>query len=98
MGCRSGRTDRAGWPGGPLLCRQTQSALTTLDLIAEELKPVCDMHDAGLFRMQANVELLVQKCPRKRQCRLGLPTRATDDDEVICESRQPIPGFGHRVV
>ena len=34
-----------------LVCGQLEP-FALLDLVAEELKPVCDMHDAGVFRMQ----------------------------------------------
>src|SRR6516164_3777879 len=71
---------------------------TLTNLVAEELEPVRDMHDAGLLRMQTDTELLVQERAGRRHRSLGFLTRATNDDEVTCPARQPIAGFSHRMI
>jgi hypothetical protein len=53
---------------------------------------------AGLLRMQTDTELLGQERACRCQRCLGFLTPPTNDDEVICPSRQPIAGFGHRVI
>ena len=45
---------------GPLAGGQPQT-LSAFDLIAEELEPVIDMHDPGLFRMGADPEFVAQE-------------------------------------
>src|SRR5215831_9644932 len=87
------------WVGSScaLVCGQLEPFSLT-NLVAEELEPVRDVHDAGLLRMQTDTEPLVQECARRRQRCLGFLTRATNDDEVVRPARQPIAGFGHRVI
>src|SRR6516165_2393468 len=80
-----------------LVCGQLEPFSLT-NLVAEELEPVRDMHDAGLLRMQTDTELLVQERAGRRHRSLGFLTRATNDDEVICPARQPIAGFSHRMI
>ena len=80
------------------LVRRQLEPFAPLDLVAEELKPVRDVHDAGLLRMQANTEPLVQERARRRQRCFGFLTCAADDDEVVRPARQPIAGFGHRLI
>src|SRR5215470_11584181 len=80
-----------------LVCGQLEPFSLT-NLVAEELEPVRDMHDAGLLRMQTDTELLVQEHAGRRHRSLGFLTRATNDDEVVCPARQPIAGFSHRMI
>src|SRR5262249_56746531 len=70
------------WVGSScaLVCGQLEPFSLT-NLVAEELEPVRDMHDAGLLRMQTDTEPLVQERARRRQRCLGFLTRATNDDE-----------------
>src|SRR5580704_9748649 len=57
-----------------LMCGQPEP-LALADLVAKELEPSRDMHDAGFLRMQADTELLVQEYACCCQRRLGFLTR-----------------------
>src|SRR6516165_3594800 len=83
--------------GGSLVGGHPKS-LAPLNFVSEELDPVSYMYDAGLLRMQADAELLLQECFRQRQRGFGVLTRVANDDEVIRKPRQPVAGFGHGMV